>query len=432
MAGFLCQAFYDIVDMVYIGMLDQAAVAASTIFITLNWILEVLNEIVGASSVSMISQAHGSGDEEKTRRISQETIFFKVVLATIGAVLMGLFLGDIYRFFSDDPIVVRYGQDYGYIRLLFLPVMFSSYTLNTIFRCTGDAKTPMRLLLASSVMNIILDPLMMFSVIPGTSIRGLGMGIKGAAWATVISGSFSFIVAFILLLMGKAPIRIKFREIFHLHGETDRKLIMIGLPSGLNLLLRNCSTIVLLKLVSSYGTMAVAILGVATKIYQFATVPANGIAMGSAIIVGHSLGAEREGDARLTVRMTTWDSLFICGVLALAMFLFPSPLLSLFLGGAKPAGEGLVLMRILAPCVMALSAMSGITASFNGSGYTKPFVVSAFVSQWCAQVPFALVVSSLLHLGVEWLWCAYLVGDLTDLLVRYLYYRGGKWIAKRV
>ena len=76
--------------MVFIGMLDKQAVAATTLFITVFWVLEVLNEIVGASSVSMISQAWGAGDKERTRIISQETLFFKVVLASLGALCMAL------------------------------------------------------------------------------------------------------------------------------------------------------------------------------------------------------------------------------------------------------------------------------------------------------------------------------------------------------
>jgi Na+-driven multidrug efflux pump len=179
MWGFLCQALYDMVDMLFIGMMDKAAVAAATLFITVFWVLDILNEIVGASSVSMISQAWGAHDKERTRLVSQETLWFKVVLAIIGATVMIAVLPAYYRFFSDDPQVVGYGLSYGVIRLAFLPVFFSSYTVNTIFRCTGDAKTPMRLLVAASVINIVLDPLLMFSTVPGTTIPGLGLGIAG-------------------------------------------------------------------------------------------------------------------------------------------------------------------------------------------------------------------------------------------------------------
>jgi putative MATE family efflux protein len=432
MWGFLCQALYDMVDMLFIGMMDKAAVAAATLFITVFWVLDILNEIVGASSVSMISQAWGAHDKERTRLVSQETLWFKVVLAIIGATVMIAVLPAYYRFFSDDPQVVGYGLSYGVIRLAFLPVFFSSYTVNTIFRCTGDAKTPMRLLVAASVINIVLDPLLMFSTVPGTTIPGLGLGIAGAAWATVISISFSFGVGFFLLFSGKAPIRLRFRELFRLHRNIDRDLFLIGLPSGLNLLMRNLANFIVIKLVSSYGTDAIAMLGVATRMYQFAVVPSNGIAMGSGIIVGHALGAEEMEDARKTVALTSLDCTAITLGLAALMGFLPGPLLSLFLGGAAALREGILLMRVFAPCLLCQSVMSGFTAAFTGSGDTRPILTSALVSQWLFLVPYAMLVTLALHLGIGWLWLAYLVGDATDCLWRLKAYRTGRWMTRRV
>ena len=194
MAGMLLQAVYDLVDMIWIGYISPAAVAATTIFITLFWIVEVLNEIIGTSSVSLISQSYGTGDLERTRLAAEQTLIFKALLATIGAVLMLLVLQPAIGLFSKDPEVIRYGMEYGVIRLIFLPIFFSSYSVNTIFRCTGDAKTPMKLLIFSAILNMIADPLLMFDVIPGTSIRGLGWGMKGAAIATVGSITIAFVI----------------------------------------------------------------------------------------------------------------------------------------------------------------------------------------------------------------------------------------------
>ncbi|MFA6707384.1 MAG: MATE family efflux transporter, partial [Sphaerochaetaceae bacterium] len=185
MAGMLLQAVYDLVDMIWIGFISPEAVAAVTIFITLFWIVEILNEIVGTSSVSMISQSYGTGDLERTRIISEQTLVFKALLAILGAIIMLVCLKPLLHFFTDDSKVIAHGIEYGVIRLIFLPIFFSSYSVNTIFRCTGDAKTPMKLLITSAIINMVADPLLMFDTIPGTSIKGLGWGMQGAAIATV-------------------------------------------------------------------------------------------------------------------------------------------------------------------------------------------------------------------------------------------------------
>lgn len=432
MYGLMFQAFYDIVDMIWIGFISPAAVASTTIFITLFWILEVLNEIVGTSSVSMISQYHGAHDHERTRLAAEQTIIFKILLAIVGAVVMALLLEPAYRMYSDDPEVIRYGLEYGYIRIAFIPVFFSSYSVNTIFRCTGDAKTPMILLTGAAIINIILDPLLMFDVIPGTSIPGLGWGMAGAAIATVTAMTFSFVVGFALLLAGKAPIRIKLKGLFRLNKELDYKLMTVGLPSGMNLCFRNIVTFIILKLVAMYGTEAIAVVGVATRIYQFGVMPSMGIQMGSGIIVGHSLGAGNPPRAKEAVKLTNRDCMLFTGVFALAAMLFPGKLLGLFMGGASVSAEGASLLFVMGPCMLVCASMSGFGAAFYGSGENRPILYSSLLGQWCFQVPYALIVTLVLHLPVTWLWLAYLVGDCSEALARRYFYRRGTWMKKRV
>ncbi|MDY4609209.1 MAG: MATE family efflux transporter [Sphaerochaetaceae bacterium] len=432
MYGMMFQAFYDIVDMIWIGFISPAAVASATIFITLFWIVEVLNEIVGTSSVSMISQYHGAQDFERTRLAAEQTIIFKIILATCGAIVMALLLEPAYRMYSDDPDVIGYGLEYGFIRIAFIPVFFSSYSVNTIFRCTGDAKTPMRLLTGAAIVNIVLDPLLMFDVIPGTSIPGMGWGMAGAAIATVTAMTFSFVVGFSLLLAGKAPIKIRFTGLFKLDKEMDYKLMTVGLPSGMNLCFRNVVTFIILKLVAMYGTEAIAVVGVATRIYQFGIMPSMGIQTGSGIIVGHSLGADNPLRAKDVVRQTNRDCLLFTGIFALAAMLFPGKLLGLFMGGSTVSDEGARLLFIMGPCMLVCASMSGFGAAFYGSGENRPILYSSLLGQWCFQVPYALAVTLVLHLPVTWLWLAYLVGDCAEALSRRYFYSRGAWMKKRV
>ena len=273
MVGSLLQTVYDIVDMIWIGFINPSAIAAATLFSSFFWFVTVLNEIVGTSSISMLSQSYGADEKERTAKIAQ-TITFKFVLAIGGALLLGFSLKGLFKFFTDDPEVIKYGMEYGMIRV-FSPIFFSSYSINTIFR-TGGVPRPMILLIISAIINMIADPLMMFDVIPGTNIKGLGWGIKGAAIATVLSIAIALIIGFILLLRGKAAIKIKVRDFFYLDRGISQKLITIGLPAGLNQLLRNLSNFIFLRLVAIYGTSAIAVAGIASRIYSFGMIPSWG------------------------------------------------------------------------------------------------------------------------------------------------------------
>lgn len=432
MVGMLLQAVYDLVDMVWIGFISPAAIAAATLFSTLFWLVEVLNEIVGTSSVALISQSYGSGDLERTSRIAQQTLTFKFLVALVGAAFLAITLDPLLRFFTNDAQVVAYGMEYGLIRVVFLPLFFSSYSVNTIFRCTGDAKTPMRLLAGTALLNMIADPLFMFSTIPGTSIPGFGLGMRGAAIATVLSITVAFVVGFILLLKGKASVTIRISQLFRLELTIMAKLFTIGLPSGITLLLRNLSITIFLKMVALYGTGAIAVAGVAFRIYSFGMMPGWGLMMGSGIVIGHSLGSRDLDRARDAVRISTLDCLIFVGVIAVAILAFPNKLLALFMGGSSVPSEGTSLMYVVGIALFVGAAMSGMGAAFTGAGMNRPLLWASLFGQWGVLVPWALVVGLLIEVPIVWLWVALLGGDVAELWFRRHLYMKTNWISHRV
>jgi len=432
MIGLLLQAVYDLVDMIWIGFISPSAIAAATLFSTFFWFVEVLNEIVGTSSVSLISQSYGAGDEKRTQKIAEQTLVFKFVLAIGGALALGLGLKSMFQFFTDDIEVITLGMEYGMIRIIFLPIFFSSYSVNTIFRCTGDAKTPMKLLIGSALLNMIADPLLMFDIIPGTNIKGLGWGMRGAAIATVGSITVAFVVGMTLLLQNKSAVHIRPKHFFHLDKNVTKQLFSIGLPAGINLLLRNFSIFIFMRLVAIYGTGAIAVAGIAFRVYGFGMMPGWGIMMGSGVIIGQNLGAEHTDRALKAVRLTTLDCLLVVGLLALPIILFPAQILAIFMGGQLPPNEGITLMRIIGPALFIGAAMSGMGAAFTGSGKNQPLLVASIIGQWAVMVPYALLVTLVFDAPIVWLWVAILLGDGGEMVARFFLYRKIDWLSHRV
>ncbi len=132
-------------------------------------------------------------DYEQTKIAIEQTISFKFLMASIAAVLIAVLLKPLMLLFSEAD-VVQHGLDYGYIRLFFLPIMFSSYSINTVFRCIGDSKIPMSIMILVSFLNVILDAVFMFETIPFTNLKGLNLGVFGAGLATVVSQTISFLL----------------------------------------------------------------------------------------------------------------------------------------------------------------------------------------------------------------------------------------------
>lgn len=432
MLGFLLQAVYDIVDIMWIGRMSSSAVAGVTLFSTIFWMVDILNEIIGSSSISLISQSYGAGDEKKTRITIEQTLTFKALVAIIAAVIMLIVLRPLLKIFTTEEVVLKAALDYGYIRIFFLPIMFSSYTVNTALRCLGDAKTPMKIMIVSSILNVVLDPIFMFDVIPGTKIPGFNMGVFGAALATVISTVVAFLIGFSILMGGKAKIKLRFKELFKLNWEIDKKLLTIGLPSGVEVLFRQISGMATIYFVSVYGTNALAAVGIGNKLFNFAFMPLMGFAMGSSAIVGQCLGANDVGRAKETAKYATLLNVATMGLISLAAIIFPGAIMRAFIRDPEVINIGIPMMRIMTPALLGAAVAMGLGSVFSGSGHNTPFMISSVVARWGVQIPLLAIMVYLFKVPIVFIWTSFLIADAVEMIIVYIYYKKGTWEHKRV
>ena len=430
--GFLGQTLYDVVDMIWIGRISGAAVAGVTVFVTVFWSVEVLNEIIGISSVSLISQSYGAKNHERTNRVIEQTLTFKALVAFLAMAFLLVFLQPLLSFLTQDRDVLKHALDYGFIRLFFLPVMFSSYTVNTALRCIGDAKSPMMIMLFASILNIILDPIFMFERIPGTSLPGLNLGVFGAGLATVISISIAFAIGFYLLYSGKRGPKISFKGLLQLDWSIDYKLITIGLPTGFEMLTRNVSWFVAMKVIATFGTLAVATIGIGTRFSGLLVMPLLGMYIGSNAIVGQNLGANQIETARKTVKASAVVGALLMGVAGGLACLFPDLIMRMFINDPAVIALGIAMIRIIGPGTVFLGVFYGYASAFGGAGYMKPFIASSVISRGCVLIPLLLLFIFALKLPIETIWFTMVLTDAASALVMYFAYRQGKWESKRV
>ena len=430
--GYALQSMYDMVDIYWIGKISANAVAGVTVFSTIFWIVVVLNEIIGSSSISLLTQSYGKNDMERTKRILEQTLTFKMLVAVIAGIIISIILEPLLRFFSKDELVIKAALDYGYIRIFFLPIMFASYSVNTALRCLGDSKTPMNIMIFSSLVNIILDPVFMFDKIPYTNIPGLDMGVFGAALATVISTVVAFGVGLFILINGKAKIKIDLKGLLKLDWEIDKKLLTIGLPNGIEVLMRNLSSMITLKFVSTYGTNTVAALGIGSKLLGFAFTPIMGMSSGSSTMVGQALGADEIDKAKETARFSALADAVMMGIFSLVAILFPEEIMKLFIN-EKPVIEiGITMIRILIPSLILAGWAIGLGCVFTGSGHNTPFLLASIVSRWIIQIPFLYLSTNILNLPVIAVWLSFVLSEIGEVAVVLYHYKKGIWKATRV
>jgi len=432
MLGFMAQTLYDIVDMAWIGRINSSAVAGVTIFTTIFWMVDVLNEIIGNSSVSLISQSYGSGNKKRTAQVIEQTLAFKGLVALIAAILMFLLIKPLIAFFTPDQNVLKMALDYGYLRIYFLPFLFSSFTVNTAMRCTGDVKTPMIIMISTSILNILLDPLFMFETIPGTNIPGLNMGVFGASLATVISTVTAFLAGFIFLFSGRGKVKLSLKGLLKLRWNIDKKLLTIGLPIGLETFSRQFSLLLIMKFAALYGTASLAAFGIGNRLYGFIFLPLIGLFMGGSTVVGQNLGAEKIERA---VSATRWSALLATGMMiffTITARFFAEPIMLFFINDPQVIATGVEMIRIISLSFIPMGASFGLAIAFSGSGHNLPFLLSGIFSKWFIQLPILLIARFLLHWPINAIWISFIFADLSSALFIYGAYRKGTWKGKRV
>ena len=437
MFGMLGQTLYDVVDLFWIGRISGSAVAGVALFSSILWLVEVLNEVIGVSSVALITQTYGAGNKARTSLVIEQTIVFKAFMAIIAAVFLYFGLEPLVRFFSSDPEVVASALAYGHIRIFFMPVFFATYSCFTALRCTGDPKSQMWIMLGVSILNAVLDPLFMFAEIPYLGWKGLGLGVFGAGLATVVSICIAFALGFGLLASGRTRVKLSFRGLFRLDPEIDRKLITIGLPIGGEMLARQVAGLVTTKFVSLYGTAALAAFGIGNRLAELVFMPLFGLMGGGGTIVGQNLGAGNVDRAEKTAKAAAVLGGVSITVLVSLAFAFPRSVMGFFVDSARTIAAGVPMIRLLGPSFAIVSFSIGLGCSFTGSGYNLPFLVSSLAGRWGAQVPFlvlsAFVLPKLgLDLGILGIWASFLVSDSVEAAVLYFYYRRGDWKRIRV
>lgn len=432
MLSFALQAIYDMIDMVWVGKISSKAVAGVTIFTTIFWIFDVLNEIIGSSSVSMISQSYGRGDRKRTLEIAEQTISFKILMSLLTMVLLLVFLQPLLSLYTKDPEVIQAAKDYGYLRIYFLPVFFASFSVNTIFRCQGDAKTPMYIMGLSTLVNLVLDPIFMFETIPFLGLKGFGLGVYGAALATVISICLSFLLGFFLLLKGHNGIYIRWKGLFRLIPSIDKKLLKIGIPNGLQQMLRFIFNALVVHFVADYGVDAISAFGIAGKIYSTAFLPLNGLMMGGSTLVGHYLGQEDVATAKRVTRLAARMNAGIMGGFLLTVLVFRHGIMGLFIQDANVKVIGAQMMLFSSFFLPFLGYGFGCGVAFMGSGHNKPLLYSGLLADWCIQLPLLYGIVRIFHLPISYLFASYMPADFICFLLLFLAYKKGGWTKRRV
>jgi putative MATE family efflux protein len=436
---------YNFVNMIWLGRLGPSALAVTTTYQYFFMVFVIFNQIVGLGSFALIARTFGAKDYGDCRRLIGQTFSFKLLIAFIVMALGLVFQRWAWVAFGSASDVVENGVRYSTIMFLVIPIYFSTFTLNTALRGIGDMRRLMLISSVSTVLNLVIDPVLIFPKIfigpfpalgisePLLTFPGCGLGVAGAAWASFGSISVMFIMGLYYFTDGRTFIRVGWREFFSWDWETVRRILRIGTPPAVGENMTNVAQLIIGKVMNNFGTAIFAANGLNGTLLGLAGIPLAGIGQAVTTMVGQNLGARQPHRAERSV----WLALAVSSAVLLlglsACLLLAEPLIGLFLSGHDAASQesalwGARILRINAWAFL-VSGMSGVFGSvFWGSGDTQPPMWSSLLGTWGVQLPIVLLGALYFKLADPYfIWWAGVVGAAVSATYIFLIFRKGRW-----
>ena len=278
---------FGLVDSYFISLLGTKELAAVSFTFPVGMVLSNIAIGLGVGVSSVLSRIIGQGDSGRAQRIATDSIFLAVVLVVIICVAGLLTINPLFTALGAEADVLPIIHKYMYIYYFAIPFLVIPIVGNSAIRATGDTKTPSIIMVVAAVGNAILDPLLIFGLWGFPEL-----GIEGAAYATLFGWMFSTIAA--LWVLGKREhllsfVKPKLSEVLH----SWRDVLYIGVPAAATYSLAPIASGVLLAIVATYGTEAVAAYGVGVRVEPIAIIIALGLSAALPVFVGQNWGAKK-------------------------------------------------------------------------------------------------------------------------------------------
>jgi putative MATE family efflux protein len=422
--GNVFQQLYNVADSLIVGnFLGKQALAAVGASFPINFVFLSMSLGISIGISVILSHFYGAKDYQNLKKAVDVMILFNLIMGLLLTLLGFIFVKQIFTLLNLPPELMKASVDYFRIFMLgtVFALLYNGYS--SVLRALGDSKTPLYFLILSTLLNVILD----FSF-----VYFFGWGIKGVAYATVISQIFTLICLLFYLK--------KFRElkIFGFRNMSFdipilKKSLKIGLPTGFQQTFVSLGMMALMRFINGFGTDTVAAYSIASRLDSFASMPAMNFASALSTFVGQNIGAGQLDRVTKGYRATLLMSGILAVTVTLIFFLFGKILLSFFTRDANVISIGYGYLTIVGSCYILFSCMFITHGLLRGVGITLiPMFITLF-SLWLFRIPMAYFLSKpSFNLGAKGIWLAIPIAWFLGFVASLIYYSKSNWRAKKL
>lgn len=423
----LLQAAYQLIDAFWVGRLGANEVAAVSISTPVTFLVIAIGAGLAMAGATLTAQYIGAKQMDKVNHVAGQTMLMvfitSIVLGTIGYFLTPSFL----TLLGVEEAV--YENALQYMRVSFISIIFV-FTYNmfqALMRGTGEVKISLYIVLVTVLLNLVLDPIFIFGFGP---IEGLG--VAGAALATLVTQALAAITGCYILSKGKHGIHLKWKDLSP-DWTYIKRAFFLGAPASVELSARALGLITMSFLVASFGTVTIASYGVGSNILLLITIPAMGLSMAVSTLVGQNLGANQvERASKVTIIGSVWSFVMLTLIGVIAYFMAPTIVQFFIPNDPAVIEQGSQFLKMMCLSWGCIGIQLSIMSAFRASGNMMNSMVLSLLTQWVFQFPLAFILSKHTYLQEQGIWVSFTVTNILIAAISAMWFARGSWKKTRL
>jgi len=420
------ESVFVIADIYFVSKLGADAVSTVGITEAMVTIIYAIAIGLGTATTSMVSRRIGEKNPDAASKAAFQAILTGMVISVLIGVPGALLSGRLLKLMGASGHIVQTMSGYTTIMLGGNMVIMMLFIINAIFRSAGDAAVAMKVLWIGNIINIILDPCLIFGIGPFPQL-----GVTGAAVATTIGRGTAVLVQFYLLFFGKKRIQLSSKHLV-VNVKLMIRLVKLSFGSIGQNLISTSSWIALVRIISIFGSEVVAGYTIAIRIIGFTLMPSWGLSNAASTLVGQNLGAKKPERAEKAVWVTGLVNMILLSVIGLILVIFPDTFIRIFISDENVIKSGILGLRIISLGFISYGLGMVLVNSFNGAGDTStPLKINVFAF-WCIEIPLAWFLAIKTGLQEEGVFISIVISESVMTLIAWIVFRRGKWKLKEV
>ena len=417
MMGMAVYTFYNLTDMYFVGMLGGEALAALTFNMPVVFLALGIVFGLGTGATSAIARSLGAGDKAAAEDAARQTLTIGLGLASAIILFALIFKSEIMASLGASDRVAELAVRYFEVAVPGFVFIVLNVCFRSIMTGEGNTRTPMTFQALGTLLNIALDPVLIFWA---------GLGIAGAAWATVVSQGIVLALFIFHLFIRKGSYLKLGSGRFALSRATTTDVLRVGLPSSASMILMSFGLICNNRIVAMFGGEAVAGLGVGGRIDSIFFMPIFALASSQVTLAGMYLGARRADLIRQTLVYAIVRGEVFAIVLGVSFFAFAPPLCATFTADPRIAEVAVTYVRTIALSFPFVTVGLITGRAFQGLGSGVPGLIVSALRVVVIPVPIAFVATRFLGYGLTSVWWSIVAGGVASSLIAFI------WIAHRL